>query len=1028
VSRGGYAGPVARLPLAALLLLLLAPVADAEPRFVPDVLLVKLRAADPTARAAALERVQREVAAREPRALFRRAQPGRARAAASRDARRPELAAIYRLRLAEGIDPAQAAAALAGDPDVEWAQPDLLLQPDFVPDDPFFLSSGSWGQPYADLWGLYAVRAPEAWAYTRGEGAVIAIVDSGLDDAHPDAADNVWVNPGEDLDGDGRATDADRNGIDDDGNGFVDDLIGFDFHNSLDANGDGDYLDPGDVSDADPFDDGGHGTHVAGTAAAVGGNGIGVLGVAPRAKLMALKGFPATGSATSSALARAVVYAADNGADVVNASWSCGERCPVNPLIDEAVLYAHALGTVFVDSAGNSGDDVVFYSPEKRRETIVVAATNEDDSHADFSSVGFLVDVAAPGAGRARPGDPFASRAILSMLSSGAPEGFSARLRVGDAWLRLSGTSMATPHVAGVVALVRSLHPDATPEEIRALLRATARDVGTPGHDRLFGAGIVDALAAVTGRAPRVHGVFGEPMPGAILDARAGALALRGSADGADFASYALAFGRGVDPAVWEPIEPASSGPVQDDLLASWRVDALDVGSYVLRLEVTSRSGEGVREFLPVSLERNPPIAVSPLGPAAFAPDLSGDVAVWEQQSGLPDGGRDVFAKDLRRGGEIAVAEQPGDQRFPRASGRRIAFLDREHFPGGEIATCTLAARGSCDVVHVATGRERRSGPVPSGDRLFWVEDAGSGASARMCELRRNTQGCTPVPVTDRPARPFDLDVSGLRLVWRELTPSPSVWTCLLDPASGACPARRVYGGAPFPFAPTLSGRLFAWERFSSFPGIGTGSEVQACRLDPATGACPAQSIGAPTPSAPGPDVAGDVIVWSAATGDEATAIFFCEHDPITGSCPVQRLTGAAAGQQNPAISERRVLFEDSRDGPSRIYGVELPDLVVHGARRVREGGFLHVLVAGHDPERAPMALAAELVSGAPVESISMRFQQLGRSIGLLSWRPRRGDAGSYTVQIRGTTTGQLVTRETLVIEVEAVRHGGGRR
>ena len=540
-------------PAALLVLLVLAVGVDAEPRgarFAPGVLLVKLRA-DAEGDGAALGRLQRELGARDARALFRRHGAARARQAHGEVAP-PDLSRIYQLRLGPGTPPDEAAARLAADPRVEWAQPDLLLETDFVPDDPYFLSSGSWGQPYPDLWGLERIHAPEAWAYTRGEGAVIAVVDTGLDYTHPDMADNVWVNPGEDLDGDGRATDADRNGVDDDGNGFVDDLIGFDFANSVDADGDGDYDDPGDVSDADPFDDAGHGTHVAGTAAAVGGNATGILGVAPRAKVMALKGFPAEGNATSSVLARAIVYAAENGADVVNTSWSCGQRCPVHPLVDEAVLFAHAMGTVMVDSAGNSGDDVVFYSPEKRRETIVVAASREDDSHSEFSSVGFLLDVTAPGSGLPRVGDAFSSRAILSLLSSGAPVAPIAHLLVGTQYFRSSGTSMSTPHVAGVVALVRSLHPDMTPEEIRALLRATARDVGPPGHDRLFGAGIVDALAAVTGRAPRVRGVFGSPGPGEILDARPAVVAIRGSADGEDFASYALSFGRGTNPAAWQ--------------------------------------------------------------------------------------------------------------------------------------------------------------------------------------------------------------------------------------------------------------------------------------------------------------------------------------------------------------------------------------------------------------------------------------------------------------------------------------------
>jgi len=100
----------------------------------------------------------------------------------------------------------------------------------------------------------------------------------------------------------------------------------------------------------------------------------------------------------------------------------------------------------------------------------------------------------------------------------------------------------------------------------------------------------------------------------------------------------------------------------------------------------------------------------------------------------------------------------------------------------------------------------------------------------------------------------------------------------------------------------------------------------------------------------------------------------------------------------------------------------------VHGNRRVREGAFLHLIVMGRDPEGEEMQLAAGLAGGAPVESVGMRFLEFGHGFGLLSWRPQRGDAGSYTVELRGTTVGRIVTRETLVIEVEEARHGGGRR
>jgi beta propeller repeat protein len=998
-------------------------------RYAPGVVLVRLREGADVADA--LAALAHRVALREAHPLFGPGEvaPRARRRPAATLAALPDARRVYRLRVAPGVDAARAAALYAADPRVAWAQPDYLMEADLVPNDPYFGSAGSWGQPYADLWGLARIRAPEAWDYTQGEGAVVAVVDSGIDATHPDIAENLWVNPGEDLDGDGRATAADRNGIDDDGNGFVDDLIGFDFENSVDADGDGRYDGPQDRNDADPTDDNGHGTHVAGTIAAVGNNGIGIVGVAPRARVMALKGFPASGPGRSSVLARAIVYAAANGADAINASWSCAERCPENPVIDEAVARAHALGTVFVTSAGNRADDVVFYSPEKLRTAITVAASNEDDSHADFSNTGFLLDVAAPGAGRPRFEDPFAVQAILSLLAAGAPELWSAGLRVGTGYVRQAGTSMSAPHVAGVVALARSLHPDATPEEIRALLRATARDVGAPGHDRLFGAGIVDALAAVTRSAPRVRGVLAEPAPGAIVDARAGRVELRGSADGEDFAGYALAFGHGVDPSVWQGIPAASAAAVSDGLLATWDVDALGDGAYVVRLDVASASGEQVHEFLPLSLERNRPFPISPAGVPAYAPDVSGDLVVWESpaggEEGSPSPDRDVLAADLRSGREIAVAVAPGDQRMARISGRRVVFVDRAREPGGEIATCSLERKGDrCDPVVLAAGPAQRSQPVVSGERVYWTEEG----VIQLCDLgdrpgRSRAAGCTPRRVAPRPNPQQELAVGGLRLVWRESNPRFSLWSCLLSPASDACSVQLVDDDAPVQQTPAVSGDLFAWEQFGAWPGLGFGSQVQVCRLDPASGACPRIGVGTPSTATPTPDVAGDTVVWSGRAGDEAPAIFFCEYDAATRSCPAQRLTGSAAGQQSPVLSGRRVVFEDARDGPSRIYGFDLPDLAVRGARRVREGGQLHIEVAGVDPRGEPMALAATLPGGESVESLGMRFVPRGRNAAVLLWRPERGAAGRYTVLLRGTTAGRLVTRETLEIEVLEETH-----
>ena len=196
------------------------------------------------------------------------------------------------------------------------------------------------------------------------------------------------------------------------------------------------------------------------------------------AHVMVLKGFPASGLGLYSALARAIVYAAENGADVINASWSCSLRCPTNPLIDEAVELAHALGTRVRDLRRQQRRRRRVPEPEEPpRDDRRRGDAGRRLARAVLRAVGFLVSRPAPGAGRFIGRRPLrAGRDPLAALERRTRASGARGIRVGDAYVRLAGTSMSAPHVAGVVALVRSLHPDATPEEIRALLRATARD------------------------------------------------------------------------------------------------------------------------------------------------------------------------------------------------------------------------------------------------------------------------------------------------------------------------------------------------------------------------------------------------------------------------------------------------------------------------------------------------------------------------------------------------------------------------
>ena len=401
----------------------------------------------------------------------------------------PDLENIFVVQLAGSTGIPQAIAELAAQPGVVYAEPNFLYHtmeialPDepFIPDDRYLsedgvhFSEGAWGQAHLDLWGIEKIRAIEGWnefdldgsgdfdpSETRpGEHVVVAVIDSGLDLHHPDIAANLWHNPSEIPD----------NEIDDDGNGFVDDVIGWDFVDS----------------DAIPEDLVGHGTHVSGIIAARGDNGIGVIGVAPWAEIMTLRGLDDSGTGNALALAKTVRYAADTGADIISASW--GGMAPSQTL-NAAFRYAEGLGVLSVAAAGNSDANVANFSPANLDVVLAVAATDQNDVRAVFSNFGIGIDISAPGV------------AVLSLnANAGAnaiAEEFPERVVGGD-YLRISGTSMACPHVSGAAAVLLSQDPDRSIDELWGRLLAGAESIAAsnPGFETLLGRGRLDLPASL---------------------------------------------------------------------------------------------------------------------------------------------------------------------------------------------------------------------------------------------------------------------------------------------------------------------------------------------------------------------------------------------------------------------------------------------------------------------------------------------------------------------------------------------------
>jgi subtilisin family serine protease len=466
--------------------------------------------------------------------------------------------------------------------EIEVATPNYILKGNQLnPNDPFYSSSNSWGQGYRDLWGLQIINAPSAWNTTLGAGVTVAVIDSGLDFTHPDITENIWYNAGE-RGTDSQGRNKESNNVDDDNNGYIDDWRGFDFV-TLD----------GTPVDNDPTDDYGHGTFIAGNIAAV-ANNIGVVGVAPQAKIMTVKGLNSLLSGTTEDLAVAVKYAADNGAQVINCSF--GGRVSSEQFFLDAFAYAHDVkGAVIIAAAGNNNQDIGTeesgFVPANFRKVIAVSASRSDDGIANFSNFGAKIDVAAPG-GDNQISNPegtnpiFPNRSILSLLgvNSSANATAGGRVNLGDKYTRWSGTSFAAPYAAGVAALILSSHPEYSPEQVRQALRLGADDRGALGFDNRFGYGRVNAARSLTIQALetqliRPYGVIGNDV-----------LQIQGNVLGAGLVNWRVEVGATAQPTSWTLLG-GGTAPVINGLLAQWNAQMLTDGEYTLRLTATNSQG-----------------------------------------------------------------------------------------------------------------------------------------------------------------------------------------------------------------------------------------------------------------------------------------------------------------------------------------------------------------------------------------------------------------------------------------------------
>ncbi len=460
-------------------------------------------------------------------------------------------------------DPAAFMAQVLRHPEVRYVEENrVAVRTMLAPDDPRF----------DDQYGPQQIRAPEAWD-TRlgGDERTVCIVDSGIRYTHEDLAGSRW-------------------------------LGGWDFVHRTD----------------DPWDDNGHGTHVAGTAAAGVDNGVGIAGVG-NVGFLAVKALDSRGSGSFFDVASAIAWCADNGGDVI--SMSLGSPWFSWTLFD-AVQYAWGQGALLVGAAGNNGpcNNCIGY-PAALDEVIAVTCTTATEAQCGFSSDGPESELAAPG------------QSILSTYV-GSDSDYAAK----------SGTSMSTPHVAGVAALIWNHAPDLTNQQLRDVLQNSARDAGPTGWDEQYGYGIVDAAEAIASLRPPSppRNLVATPEDGAIL------LTWDEPADPG---------GLGVDIYyVYRGADEATMTRVAETTLLSYRDSGLGEGAtFTYAVSAASGMGESDRSASVT--------ATSLMGPAAafaWTPELPepGQEVQFQDQSTDSDGSVAAWSWDFGDG-------EGSDQRHP---------------------------------------------------------------------------------------------------------------------------------------------------------------------------------------------------------------------------------------------------------------------------------------------------------------------------------------------------------------------------
>ncbi len=451
----------------------------------------------------------------------------------------PDLSQIYLIEFPKDADVQLIADEYGRDPSVEYASPNYIRKLYTTPNDPFYISDPNHDP---NQWGLYKIwlgpleSGNTGWQFTTGESTVkVAIIDTGVNYNHVDLSSRI-------------------------------DIL------------DGIRLISGDPS-TDPMDDIGHGTHVAGIIGAETNNGIGVAGIDWNCEIIPIKVFSSSGG-TDFDIANGLYWAANKDAKVVNMSF--GPKNPndsgYDPIVEAAISYAATSDCVLVAAAGNDDRQTPAKYPAHYPHVIAVAATGPNDEKAFYSNYGNWITVSAPGGDNS--GLLYDHEILSTIPNSTISDGSYYGTPPNTSYGYLQGTSMATPFVSGLAALVRAKFPTMEADEVAQRIIVSADNIdAVSGYPGLMGSGRINAFSALGG----LYGNITFPISSTVA---IGNITILGSATGEGFVSYEVDSGRGANPISWKEVASSTSS-VNNGTLATFDSTGLD-GPVTIKLTLNA--------------------------------------------------------------------------------------------------------------------------------------------------------------------------------------------------------------------------------------------------------------------------------------------------------------------------------------------------------------------------------------------------------------------------------------------------------